>query len=173
MEDSAISEWFKRYLTESDSPSMFSGNVFGVNQPTIDPAVAAFLDAESSGDRGYRNQQMVNLVTRSAPVSISGLFGLTDQFGNPSGARMAQQAHQYNAAPTWARNILPDSYANAASQMAATAGRYGTNPFSQQTAMLAAQDAGMFGSDGGTFSGAGDAQTAASLSSDNTGGFYG
>jgi hypothetical protein len=171
MDDSSLSNWFDELLRTRNQMSV--GDIFGVNTPTTDPSILAFLNAENSGDRGYRNQQLVNLFTRTAPVDFSGLFGLTDQFGNPSGARMAQQAYQYNKAPQWVQNILPDSYYNAANQMAATAARYGTNPMSQQTAILAAQDAGLFGSDGGTFSGAGDAQTQASLSSDNTGGYYG
>lgn len=102
----------------------------GSVEPPMSPATLAFLEAENSGDRGYRNQQLINLITKSGPASMTGLLGLTDQFGNPSGARMVQQAAQGNPAM---QQLMAD-----------VVGRYGTKPGSQQTAMLMAQEAGMF-----------------------------
>lgn len=129
----------------------------GAQSTGIDPAVAAYLAAENSTARGIRGNSLVNamgsVLFGSPTGSTSGLFGMTDSMGGVTPGRIAQMAYQYNTAPDIVKSLLPESYANAAGFMAQNDAIFGGyNPSgsvamgTQQSAALAAQDAGLFDS---------------------------
>lgn len=123
----------------------------------IDPAVAAYLAAENSTARGIRGNSLINalgsIIVGSPMGSTSGLFGMTDSMGGVTPGRLAQMAYRYNTAPDIVKSLLPESYANAAGFLAQNDAIFGGyNPSGsvtmgpQQSAALAAQDAGLFDS---------------------------
>jgi hypothetical protein len=121
----------------------------------IDPAVAAYLEAENMGARGRRNNALMNVagtLVAGYPIGdTSGALGMTDSMGFTTAGRMNQMAYQYNKTPDFLKPFLPDSYANAAGFINQSDSIFsGMNPNGnvnmgvQQAAMLAAQDEGLF-----------------------------
>ena len=133
---------------------MSSGGESSMEQG-IDPAVAAYLDAENMGARGVRNNAAMNvlgsLVAGYPMGGTSGALGTTDSMGFTTAGRMNQMAYQYNKTPDFLKPYLPQSYANAAGYINQSDSVF--NPMNpngnvnmgvQQAAMLAAQDEGLF-----------------------------
>ena len=121
----------------------------------INPAIAAYLEAENSTARGIRNKALMSGIGSAMlgyPVGdTSGMMGMTDSMGFTTPGRMAQMAYQYNKTPDFMKPFLPDSYANAAGFIAQNDSIFSDyNPNgsiamgAQQSAALAAQDEGLF-----------------------------
>ena len=131
-----------------------SGGESSVEQG-INPAVAAYLEAENMGARGRRNNALMNVagtLVAGYPIGdTSGALGMTDSMGFTTAGRMNQMAYQYNTTPDFLKPFLPQSYANAAGFINQSDSIFsGMNPNGnvnmgvQQAAMLAAQDEGLF-----------------------------
>ena len=121
----------------------------------INPAIAAYLEAENSTARGIRNNALMSGIGSAIlgyPVGdTSGMMGMTDSMGFTTPGRMAQMAYQYNQTPDFMKPFLPESYANAAGFIAQNDSIFSDyNPNgsiamgAQQSAALAAQDEGLF-----------------------------
>jgi len=134
---------------------MMTGGSGSQTEQGIDPAVAAYLDAENMGARGVRNNAAMNVVgslMAGYPMGgTSGALGMTDSMGFTTAGRMNQMAYQYNKTPDFLKPYLPQSYSNAAGYINQSDSVF--NPMNptgdvtmgpQQAAMLAAQDEGLF-----------------------------
>jgi hypothetical protein len=148
-------EKLKKEEAVQSGSGMMTGGSGSPTEQGIDPAVAAYLDAENMGARGVRNNAAINVLgsmMAGYPMGgTSGALGMTDSMGFTTAGRMNQMAYQYNKTPDFLKPYLPQSYSNAAGYINQSDSVF--NPMNpngdvtmgpQQAAMLAAQDEGLF-----------------------------
>ena len=119
----------------------------------LDPAVEAFLDAETLSEQGGRIQAEVPAFLSDALALgvVPAMFGLMGSGSTTSPGAIAGKANVFGRTPAFLQPMMPQSYANAHGFMAQNDGIFGgMNPNgtvsmgAQQSAALAAQDMGLF-----------------------------
>ena len=119
----------------------------------LDPAVEAFLDAETQSEQGGRIQAEVPAFFSDALALgvVPAVFGLMGSTSTTSPGAIAAQANVFGRTPAFLQAMMPQSYVNAAGFMNQNDSIF--NPMNpngsvtmgpQQSAALAAQDMGLF-----------------------------